>query len=190
METHRHSLFRNNDDVIVCTGFLDFNQSIPILNGNCIDAVGPDIGKLSAPCLLHDSVSRHHEEILVITDALNRDQRRYLLIRIQLKKIYNCSSARGSGGFRNLVGLQLIDTAFGCENKECVLDGGHQKILYIIVINRMCPLDSPSAAVLCTELVCGGSLDVAKACSCNDTVLVLNQILHLYLGKICVNIDL
>ena len=189
METHRHSLFRNNDDVIVCTGFLDFNQSIPILNGNGIDAVGPDVCKLSASCLLHDSVPRHHEETLIITDALNRDQCRYLLVRIQLEKIDNCSSSRGSGGFRNLVGLQLIDAPLGCENKEGVLDGGHQKILYIIVINRMCSLDSPSATILCTELVCGGSLDVAKACSCNDTVLVLNQIL-LNLGKICVNIDL
>ena len=111
-------------------------------------------------CFLDHAVSGSHEQIFVIVKFTHGDNGRNLLLRHQLKKVYNSRSPGCTSCLRYLICLQTVHASGIGKEHHIVMVGGHEKVLDIVLLNGL------------------HTLDVAQMGHGNDGVLVRNQVLH------------
>ena len=58
--------------------------------------------------------------------------------------------------------------------------GGHEKVLNIVLLNGLHPLDALAAAVLASEIVHIHPLDISQMGHGNHRILIRNQVFHGY----------
>ena len=129
-------------------------------------------------CFLDHAVSGSHEQIFVIVKFTHGDNGRNLLLRHQLKKVYNSRSPGCTSCLRYLICLQTVHASGIGKEHHIVMVGGHEKVLDIVLLNGLHALDSLAASVLAPEIIYIHTLDVAQMGHGNDGVLVRNQVLH------------
>ena len=89
----------------VVVGLLHLDELVVLAQVDRDQALAPDVLVLHDRRLLDDALLRDHEQVLRLDIVRQRDQRRDLLARHQVKQVDDCRAARSAGALRDLVSL-------------------------------------------------------------------------------------
>ena len=115
---------------------------------------------------------------MILFIFIDRDDRRYLFLRLQLDQIHDRRTSGRPAALRNLIGFHPIHSSHICKKHNIVMGSCHKQFLNIILINGLHSFNTFSASVLAFEGIHRHTLDISEFCHSDDRIFSWNQIFH------------
>ena len=173
-----HTVFCNQDHILFIICNLHFDQFIIFSENDRSQSGLSDICIIFNRSLFHKTFFCCHQQILSILVLPDWNHCCDLLIRHQLQQIDDCSTARSSACFRNLIAFQTVHTSCICKEHDIVMCCRNKQFLDIVIIQDLHSFDSFSASVLTLECIHGHSLNVSHFCHGDHHIFSWDQIFH------------
>ena len=187
MEPDALPLLRDQENILGIVGCFYFDQLILFLQDNSLQAVLADVLILLHRSFLHHTTTCSHEQIVSLMVFLHWNDRRDLLLRLQLQEIDDGGSAGCTAALRDRISLQAVYTALVSKEHNVIVGLGQQQILNIILIDGLHALDSLTASVLVFKIVHAHTFDIAKLGHSHNRILIRDQIFHGHIELIKTN---
>ena len=174
---------RCDDDLVLAARKLDGDELVPLGDADSDLAAAQNMLELARRRLFDESLLGRHDEVSAVTRIDGQDGGN-LLARAQLDDIDDCSAARRTGGFGNVVALDGVHLAEVGKEQDVVVRRADEHLLHEVVLLGAVRRDAHAAAVLCAILGDGNALDVARMGHGDDDVLLVDEVLILDLAEI------
>ena len=150
------------DDVARAVREIDGEQLVVLVEIDRVEPVAAHVGELVELGLLDDAALRHHDEVLLALEVVDREDRRHLFARRQREQVDERRAARLARRIGNLVAAQPIDAPLVREEQHVVVRLGHEEVAHdVFALEVRDAGDAAAAAVLRAERIDRDALDVA-----------------------------
>ena len=160
MEPDTHAVLGDQENVLLVVRCLDLDQLVVLPQHNGLQAVLAHVLVLAHGRFLHHAALGGHKQVFVLIVLPHGNDRRDLLLRLKLEQVHDGRSPGRTARLGNLVCLQAVNPSRVGKAHHIVVVGGHQKVLNVVLLDGLHPLDALSAAVLGPEIVHVHALDV------------------------------
>ncbi|SIK41608.1 Uncharacterised protein [Mycobacteroides abscessus subsp. abscessus] len=137
-------------------------------------AVGVELGEFG---LLDQAVLGGEHQVWRVFVALDLDDLRDALFRLEGQQIGDVLAARGAGSLGQVIRLGAIDAALGGEEQDPVMRRAHKEVLDDVILLQASTLHALAAALLAAVQVGLGALGVPGFGDGDDDILARDEVL-------------
>ena len=183
-EDNGHAPLRAEDHVALAVRELDADELVIVIEVDGVEAALVQVLELDEARLLDDAFLRGHEEVGIRIEALDLDDRRDLLVLLELQQVDDGRAFRRAARLRDLVCLEMVDAAAVREEQDRVVRRRDQEVLDEILLLRRHALDALAAAVLAAISIECHALDVVVVRQRDDDVFLSDEVLDVDLARV------
>ena len=182
MNAQRAALTAADDQAHIAVGEFHGAQLIILAQRDGDQARLAQVGELAVRRALDHAVSGHHDQIVLLQSARDRDHGGHLFVARNLQQVDDGHAARGASRFGDLVALEVVDAAAVGEEHDFVMRVDDDEALGEVLLAGRHAADALAAAVLRAVGALGQALDVAEMRHGYHHVVGLDEVLDVDLA--------
>ena len=187
-ETDRLTVMRAEENIFRTRSKPGGDQFITFVHPDRDNAACHGVVEFGQLRFLDHTELRDHDDEFIRREILYREERFHGFIRLQVDQIGNVFALAGCPGVGNLINLQPVDPALVGKNKQVIMGGSDQEVLYKILRPRA-HADAAFAAPGLSPIGIGrGALQVAAVGYGNRNVFHLHKVFQRDLAGVFNNV--